>query len=165
MSNFEHGDRVVVVKNNHPSQSANFLFTRGMVQYVSDFKEYEVAVLLNDQKIVTRFDSSELELEGVYDALSAKPSEDEEFNKILDEVFSDDEEVATRDDVVSHPSHYTSHPSGVECKDVAGHYSFNVGSAIKYLWRHLDKHDDPITDLKKARQFLAFEIERLGGTA
>ncbi|MFJ3084395.1 DUF3310 domain-containing protein [Streptomyces halstedii] len=168
MSNFEHGDRVVVVKNNHPSQSANFLFTRGMVQYVSDFKEYEVAVLLDDQKIVTRFDSSELELEGVYDALSAKPSEDEEFNKILDEVFSDDEEVATSgSDAVNHPPHYADGWSnGAEVIDITENLNFNRGNAVKYLARAGKKGgpEKELEDLQKALWYVSREVERLGGT-
>ena len=40
---------------------------------------------------------------------------------------------------VNHPKHYNSHPSGVECIDVVEVLSFNVGNAIKYLWRHGDK--------------------------
>jgi hypothetical protein len=38
-------------------------------------------------------------------------------------------------DPVNHPSHYTSHPSGVECIVVVEHMTFNVGNAVKYLWR------------------------------
>lgn len=38
-------------------------------------------------------------------------------------------------DPVNHPAHYTSHPAGVECIDVVEHMTFNVGNAVKYLWR------------------------------
>ena len=38
-------------------------------------------------------------------------------------------------DRVNHPSHYTKHPSGIECIDVTRHYDFCIGNAIKYLWR------------------------------
>lgn len=64
-------------------------------------------------------------------------------------------------DSVNHPSHYTSHPSGVECITVTEHFGFNVGNAIKYLWRAGLKSDDPIEDLKKAAWYVAREIERL----
>ena len=40
---------------------------------------------------------------------------------------------------VTNPSHYRSHPSGVECIDVIRHTPFNIGNAIKYLWRAGDK--------------------------
>lgn len=38
-------------------------------------------------------------------------------------------------DNVNHPKHYNSHPSGVECIEIVEHLPFNIGSAIKYLWR------------------------------
>ena len=40
-----------------------------------------------------------------------------------------------RNDNVNQPSHYTSHPSGVECIDITRHYGFDIGNSIKYLWR------------------------------
>ena len=71
-----------------------------------------------------------------------------------------------RRDAVKQPGHYTSHPSGIECKTISGWHSFFVGSAIKYLWRAGLKADNPaIQDLRKAREYLKFEIERLGGKA
>ena len=64
-------------------------------------------------------------------------------------------------DPVNHPKHYTSHPSGVECVDVAEHYGFNVGNAIKYLWRAGLKSESPVEDLRKAAWYVNREIERL----
>ncbi|MGW6597891.1 DUF3310 domain-containing protein [Streptomyces sp. NPDC055036] len=64
-------------------------------------------------------------------------------------------------DKVNHPSHYTSHPSGVECKTIVGHYPFFIGSAIKYLWRAGLKTDDAVQDLRKAEKCIGMEIERL----
>jgi len=66
-------------------------------------------------------------------------------------------------DPVSHPSHYTQHPSGVECIAIAKHMNFCLGNAIKYIWRAGLKSDNAIQDLEKARQYLDFEIERLKG--
>lgn len=40
-----------------------------------------------------------------------------------------------KNDDVNHPKHYTSDPSGVECIDITRHRNFNIGNAIKYLWR------------------------------
>lgn len=62
------------------------------------------------------------------------------------------------------PSHYRQHPSGIECIQVTEHMGFNLGNAIKYIWR-ADLKDDPITDLLKARWYLAREIERRTGAA
>ena len=60
-------------------------------------------------------------------------------------------------DPVDHPAHYNDHPSGVECITVTEHYNFNVGNAIKYLWRAGLK-GDAVEDLKKARWYLDREI-------
>jgi hypothetical protein len=69
-------------------------------------------------------------------------------------------------DPVSHPSHYTSSDakcSGcgkpIECIDVVQHMPFNLGSVVKYVWRH-DLKGAPIQDLRKAIQYLEFEITR-----
>lgn len=64
-------------------------------------------------------------------------------------------------DPVNHPSHYTSHPSGVECITITQHYNFNIGNAIKYLWRAGLKHD-AVEDLKKAAKYINFELKRVG---
>jgi hypothetical protein len=63
-------------------------------------------------------------------------------------------------DPINHPRHYTAHPSGVECIQITEHMNFNLGNAVKYIWRAGDK-GDPIQDLEKARWYLAREIERL----
>lgn len=63
-------------------------------------------------------------------------------------------------DPVNHPSHYTSHPSGVECITVVEHMSFNAGNAVKYIWRAGLK-DGQIQDLEKARWYINREIDRL----
>jgi Protein of unknwon function (DUF3310) len=60
------------------------------------------------------------------------------------------------------PSHYRKHPSGIECIEVTRHMNFNVGNAIKYLWRYMDK-DDPVENLKKAQWYIDDEIRRLEG--
>lgn len=69
-----------------------------------------------------------------------------------------DEPVKDHDPVNS-PRHYTAHPSGIECIDVTEHFSFNVGNAIKYLWR-ADFKGAPIEDLKKAAWYVAREIAK-----
>lgn len=66
--------------------------------------------------------------------------------------------VKLRGDMVNHPPHYTSHPSGVECIEVTEHYSFTIGNAIKYLWRADHKRSD-IQDLEKAVWYINREIE------
>jgi hypothetical protein len=64
------------------------------------------------------------------------------------------------DDPVNHPVHYTSHPSGVEAIDITRHMNFNLGNAVKYIWRAGLKGDS-IEDLQKARFYISDELERL----
>ena len=59
-------------------------------------------------------------------------------------------------DPVNHPKHYTDHPSGVECIQITEHMGFNLGNALKYIWR-CDLKKDAIEDLEKAKWY----IERL----
>lgn len=68
-------------------------------------------------------------------------------------------EPAEVEDVVNHPSHYTSHPSGVECITITEHMGFNLGNAMKYIWR-CDLKLDAIKDLKKARFYVDREIAK-----
>lgn len=62
---------------------------------------------------------------------------------------------------VNHPQHYNTHPSGVECIDVVRHMNFDLGNAIKYIWRAGLKSDNAIEDLRKAIWYLEDEIKRL----
>lgn len=65
-------------------------------------------------------------------------------------------------DPVNHPEHYTSDPSGVECIQITRHRNFNIGNAIKYLWRAgLKDRVAHIEDLKKAAWYIEDEIKRL----
>jgi hypothetical protein len=63
------------------------------------------------------------------------------------------------DDAVNHPPHYTAHPSGIECIQITEHMGFNLGNAVKYIWR-ADLKGDAIQDLEKALWYLRREIER-----
>jgi len=67
------------------------------------------------------------------------------------------------DSPVSHPKHYNDHPSGIECITITRHMNFNIGNAIKYLWRHGKKNPEAtIEDLQKAVFYIQDEIRRLG---
>lgn len=58
------------------------------------------------------------------------------------------------------PSHYRSHPSGIEAIEITEHLNFCIGNAMKYLWRAGLK-GDAVEDLKKAEWYIRREIERL----
>lgn len=65
-------------------------------------------------------------------------------------------------DPVNRPHHYTNHPSGVECIEITRHMTFNLGNAIKYIWRSGKKDKNKtIEDLKKAIFYINDEIDRL----
>lgn len=65
-------------------------------------------------------------------------------------------------DFVNHPPHYKNHPSGIECIEITRWMNFNIGNAIKYLWRHGQKDSSKtIEDLKKAIFYINDEIKRL----
>ena len=73
-----------------------------------------------------------------------------------------------KSDSVNHPAHYNSHPSGIECIEIARHHNFNIGNAIKYLWRAglkseegMEDADKQVEDLNKAIWYLKDEIKRI----
>ena len=66
------------------------------------------------------------------------------------------------------PDHYKSHPSGVECIEIARHYVFSIGNVFKYIWRAglkkdegLSDIDKEIEDLEKAKWYLEDRIKEL----
>lgn len=62
-------------------------------------------------------------------------------------------------DNVSHPRHYCEHPSGIECIQITEHMGFNLGCALKYIWR-CDLKKDAIEDLRKAIWYIEREIAK-----
>lgn len=73
-------------------------------------------------------------------------------------LFSKEE---TSFDVVSHPSHYTEGRKYEPRKVIADWgLNFNLGNAVKYISR-AGRKGDKIEDLRKAIQYIEFEIEEL----
>jgi hypothetical protein len=66
-------------------------------------------------------------------------------------------------DPVNHPNHYTSHPSGVECITITEHMGFNLGNAVKYIWR-ADLKECAVDDLRKAVWYLERELTKRAQT-
>lgn len=64
-------------------------------------------------------------------------------------------------DDVHHPPHYNKHLSGVECIQITEHMNFNLGNAIKYIWRAGLKSEDIKKDLEKAKWYIEREIKRI----
>ena len=71
-------------------------------------------------------------------------------------------------DNVNHPAHDNSHPSGIECIEITRHHNFDIGNAIKYLWRAglkseegMEDADKQVEDLNKAIWYIKDEIKRI----
>ena len=68
-------------------------------------------------------------------------------------------------DMINSPPHYNSSAAHcscgrrLECIDVTQHMNFNLGNAIKYLWRA--EHKNGTEDLLKAVWYINCEIRRL----
>jgi len=62
-------------------------------------------------------------------------------------------------DLVNAPPHYTSHPSGIECIEITRHMGFNLGNAMKYIWR-CDLKKNAVEDLRKAVFYINDEIAK-----
>lgn len=66
------------------------------------------------------------------------------------------------------PKYYKSHLSGIECIEITRHYCFDIGNAIKYLWRAglkteqgLSSKQKEIEDLNKAIWYIQDRIKQL----
>ena len=70
-------------------------------------------------------------------------------DKVFNNLTDTKEEETKEHDAVNHPKHYTSHPSGVECIEITRHYTFDIGNAIKYLWRAGLKKEQGLSDVEK----------------
>ena len=65
-------------------------------------------------------------------------------------------------DLITNPAHYTE-GRRYEPRKVIHDWglNFNLGNAVKYIARCGRKNDNQLTDLRKAKQYLEFEIEEL----
>ena len=75
----------------------------------------------------------------------------------------DKDKISDKEDIISHPNHYCAGRK-YEPKDVIRDWNlnFNLGNAVKYISRNGRKYgNSSLQDLKKARQYLDFEIDYL----
>lgn len=80
-------------------------------------------------------------------------------------MIPDNEEAIVRlgSDGVHHPAYYNWHPAGIEAVEVCEAFSYNLGNAIKYIFRsggtvtkgHVEQ------DLEKAIWYLRRELQRI----
>lgn len=143
-------DEIVILKTENESEGVctftllvDFYVPITISQYMSDKR-----MPYNEWKKVYNY----FNLNNIYNKLKAM-----QMNK----------ENTASSDRVNHPDYYKD-PSGIECIDIVRYRNFNIGSAIKYLWRAglkkeegLNNKDKQIEDLKKAVWYIKDEIKRL----
>lgn len=72
-------------------------------------------------------------------------------------------------DSVSHPKHYNSSQAQcdcgrkIECIDVTRHMNFNLGNALKYIWR--SEHKNGTEDIRKAIWYLNDYLQKISPDA
>ncbi len=88
-----------------------------------------------------------------------------EFNRVCNALDAIAGATKMTEDNINNPPHYTSSKAQcsacektIECIDVTRHLSFNIGNAIKYLWR-CDLKGSSLEDLKKAQWYINDEIK------
>ena len=137
-----------------------FTVSKGNYMYCDDCRRLNIPPAPPDQEELTdnrggqtRADISKMETVGAKNAHT-------------EEVVVSKKEIATDEkvDIVSHPAHYTM--GTIEPKDFIRDQglNFNRGNVIKYTVRAGRKNKNKeVEDLKKAKQYLEFEIEYLEG--
>lgn len=124
---------------------------------------------MNEKKLIKLLEE---ELRNAFESSNAAPYEqaakdyETHCKETADRKYKEDEERYFKQwnkdvnqfNTVKRPKHYNSHPSGIECIQVAEHMNFNLGNAFKYIWRADEKGG--IEDLEKAIMYLDFEIAR-----
>ncbi len=65
-----------------------------------------------------------------------------------------------KNDTVNSPRHYNSHPSGIEAIVICETMGFNIGNAVKYLFR-CEHKGNKIEDIRKAEWYIKRELQRL----
>ena len=85
-----------------------------------------------------------------------------EMQQMIESLSLKKNQKEANQDEVNHPKHYISDPSGIECIQITRHRNFNIGNAIKYLWRAgLKDGNSDIQDLQKAVWYIQDKNERL----
>ncbi|MFC9591502.1 DUF3310 domain-containing protein [Streptomyces sp. NPDC056944] len=144
---FEVGDEVIIDAPSTPL-AHQYKGERGTIESIVAGQRYPYEVKFHYRTKTLGFAASELTLAGLGPYL-----------EVVDEMV---EAIApTKDDEIDHPGHYTWLPNGVEVIDITELLPFNLGNVVKYVLRAGHKHDEPLTDLRKAAWYINREIERL----
>ena len=150
---------MAVLKRNDVGD-ANFIRPRdGKLYFKSSANRYYH--MLDDEWIMSTWENEQLEPQ--LKPIKEKQANETEYllqGKNGDYLLESIEQM--KEDNVNHPSHYCSHPSGIECIEITRHHDFAIGNAIKYLWRAgLKDSDNEVQDLEKAIFYIKDKIKQL----
>lgn len=63
---------------------------------------------------------------------------------------------------IAHPRHYNQHVSNIETIELIEHLPYNLGAAVKYIWRcGLKPSEEPLRELGSARWYTEREEHRI----
>lgn len=104
--------------------------------------------------------------DGKVHILNPNTNKHEELKIMTDEQFQNMTFDTQQPDPQINPEHYQNFSYNAEVIDIAENLSYNAGNAVKYLARatRIDgqtKHENPLTDLRKAKWYIEREIDRL----
>lgn len=104
--------------------------------------------------------------DGKVHILNPNTNKYEELKIMTDEQFQNITFDTQQPDPQINPEHYQNFSYNTEVIDIAENLSYNAGNAVKYLARATrtdgqTKHENPLTDLRKAKWYVEREIDRL----
>jgi hypothetical protein len=128
-----------------------------------DLGDGEIIIIDNVERYQRNCDVDGIRIEGTYEISGKGYMSNFELTEMLDVDFfvKNENVIYLTEDEINNPKHYHT-IAGVKCADITDHFNFNLGCAIKYIWRAGKKEKESyIKDLKKARWYLNREIENL----
>ena len=135
---------------------------------LDDLQPMSRAITIDETGIIKQQNPQSI-WDGKVHILNPKTGRYEELKMMSDEQFKNmtidaPSPVSTADE--TNPEHYQNFSYNTEVIDITENLSFNAGNAVKYLARATrtdgqTKHDNPLTDLRKAKWYVEREIDRL----
>jgi len=123
-------------------------------------------VVTVDETSITKQQNPRDLWDGKVHILNPNTNKYEELKIMTDEQFRNMTFDTQQPDPQINPEHYQNFSHNTEVIDIAENLSYNAGNAVKYLSRATrtdgqTKHENPLTDLRKAKWYIEREIDRL----
>lgn len=132
---------------------------------LDDLQPISRAITIDETGIIKQQNPQSI-WDGKVHILNPKTGRYEELKMMSDEEFKNVTVNAQQPDPQTNPEYYQNFSYNTEVIDITENLSFNGGNAVKYIARATrtdgqTKHDNPLTDLRKAKWYVEREIERL----